>query len=311
MAMPDDKEPLTWRDRAWKRFQSLKFVVYSTLAVVLLLVSMIWPMVFISVPAGHHAVMYRQLGQGTVTDRIWGEGFHVIPPWDKLTIYETRLQQQFIETNILSDEGLSLDVVVSVRFRAERDVLGYLHQDIGPDYYERLILPEIESHVREVFGQRPAHGIYSSAGDIIQELQNVNMLSRIGEATQGYVIIQEVKLVDIGLPSIVDQAIADRYRQEQLTLAYEQRLLREEKESERKRIEAKGMRDYSRIAGEISSDVLRWRDIAATMEVAKSPSSKVIILGGGGTSKNPIVFSLGTDVSKPEPEPESTEESEP
>ncbi|MEM9459460.1 MAG: prohibitin family protein [Myxococcota bacterium] len=305
MAVEGDLEPLTWRDRLWNWFLSVRFVVYTTVVIVLLILGVIWPRTFISIPAGHHGVMYRPLGKGTVTEKIWGEGFHVIPPWDELTIYETRLQQKYIETNILSDEGLGLDVIVAVRFRADRDMLGFLHQDVGPEYYDRLILPEVRSHVREIFGQRPAHGIYSSAGDLIQELQNVTMLTRIGEAARAYVIIQEIKLVDIHLPSIVDQAIADRYRQEQLTLEYEQRLVREEKESERKRIEAKGIRDYNQIAGELTADILRWRDIDATKEIASSPSSKVILLGGGD-SKTPLVFSLGTDVDKPS-EAESAE----
>jgi regulator of protease activity HflC (stomatin/prohibitin superfamily) len=296
------REPETWEDRAWRRFNQLSFYVYTTVVVILLLIAALWPRMFITVPAGHHGVMYRYFLGGTVTDEIWGEGVHVIPPWDTLTIYESRLQEQRIAFSVLSDEGLDLDVLVSVRFRADRDMLGYLHQDVGPDYYERLVRPEVMAHVRRTFGNRPAHEIYSSAKDVLPELRNVPMITRLGEADRGYIIIQEIRLVDVGLPEVVEAAIAEKYRQEQLMLEYRYRLEREEQEAERKRIEAKGIHDYNEIAGALSPDVLRWRDIEATMEVAKAPSSKVIMLGGGDA---PVVFSMGVDPGPPAAAPAS------
>ena len=303
MAWRKQPEPQTWDDRAWRRLNQASFYVYTALVVALLIIGALWPRVFISVPAGHHGVMYRYFLGGTVTSEIWGEGLHVVPPWDHLTIYESRLQEQRISFAVLSDEGLDLEVLVSVRFRPDRDMLGYLHQDIGPDYYDRLVRPEVMAHVRRTFGSRPAHEIYSSAKDVLPELRNVPMITRLGEAERGYVIIQEIKLVDVKLPDVVEAAIAEKYRQEQLMLEYRYKLSREEQEAERKRIEAKGISDYNRIAGTISPDVLRWRDIEATMEVAKAPSSKVIMLGGGNS---PVVFSMGVDPAVPAPAPTPT-----
>jgi len=98
--------------------------------------------------------------------------------------------------------------------------------------------------------------------------------------SEAYVVIQELKLMDIKLPEIVQQAIADKYRQEQLMLEYRYKLDREEKEAERKRTEAAGIRDYNLIASKVSPDLLRWRSIDATLELAKSPNSKVVVLGG-------------------------------
>jgi regulator of protease activity HflC (stomatin/prohibitin superfamily) len=317
MASPpeSDYEPLSRRDRLWNWFQSVSFYVYALIAVILIVLGAIWPRMFISIPAGHHGVMYRTFGAGTETERIWGEGLHVIPPWDQLTVYETRLQQQFLSFSVLSDEGLDLEVTVSVRYRPERDMLGYLHQDVGTSYFDRLIRPAVEGHLRETFGYRPAYELYSSAGDLLQEVSRVPTLTRIeegagvGERPRSYVVIQEVKVIDIDLPQIVEQAIAERYRQQQLMLEYEDRLVREEKEAERKRIEAKGIHDFNEIAGTISADVLRWRDIEATKEVAKSPSSKVIMLGNGGTNSTPLVFSLGADANPPQPDAQEPETS--
>jgi regulator of protease activity HflC (stomatin/prohibitin superfamily) len=273
------------RNRFLVRLQAIQFYSYTTLIVVLLTLAFLWPRIFISVPAGNHGVMYRTFAGGTVTNRIWDEGLKIIPPWDSLTVYETRLQTKTIEFTVLSEEGLNLSVKVAVRYRPNKEMLGFLHQDVGIDYFDRLIEPEVHAHVRRTFGTRPAHEIYSSARDFLQELGQIPVLGRLEEdsghaSSRPYVVIQELKLMDINLPSIVEAAIAEKYRQEQLMLEYKYKLDREEAEAERKRTEAAGIRDYNLIASKVSPDLLRWRSIEATLELAKSPNSKVVVLGG-------------------------------
>ena len=68
-------------------------------------------------------------------------------------------------------------------------------------------------------------------------------------------------------------------------------LQKEKQEAERKRIEAQGISDFQRIvtAG-ISQQLLEWKGIEATMEIAKSPNAKVVVIGN---PKNglPVIFS--------------------
>ncbi len=52
-------------------------------------------------------------------------------------------------------------------------------------------------------------------------------------------------------------------------------LQREKQEAERKRIEAQGVSDFQRIVAQgISQQLLEWKGIEATMEVAKSQNSE-------------------------------------
>lgn len=276
-----------------QRVQLVQFYAYSTLIILLMIIGFLWQRIFISIPAGSYGVMYRYFAGGTVTNRVWREGLNIIPPWDRLTIYETRLQQKKLKFDVLSEEGLNLDVEVSVRYRPNKEMLAFLHQDIGTEYFDRLIEPEVQAHVRRTFGARPAHEIYSSQRDFLQELGQIPVLGRLEEdqeklSSRPYVVIQELKLMDIKLPNIVESAIAEKYKQEQLMLEYRYKLDREEKEAERKRTEAAGIRDYNLIASKVSPELLRWRTIEATLdlskttlELAKSPNSKVVVLGGG------------------------------
>lgn len=241
------------------------------------------------IPSGSHGIMYRTFFGGTVTDRVWGEGLNIIPPWDNLTVYETRMQQQTIKIKILSEEGLDIGVEVSIRFRPLRESLGYLHRDIGTDYFHRLIRPEVESHIRRTMGTRPVYDTYATSHGVLQEISNVTPLARLdGNGVKPYVQIYEVKIVDIDLPEIIESAIAEKYRQEQMMLEYKYKLEREAREAKRKRTEAAGIRDYNIIAEKVSPELLKWRGIEASLELAKaslelakSPNSKVVLLGAG------------------------------
>lgn len=294
------KEPLTRRERIANALIGAQFWLYTLVVLILLALTFLWPRIFITVPPGSRGVMFRYFGEGTVTAKTWPEGLHIIPPWDKLTIYEVRLQHQLLDFEVLSVEGLQLSVSVAVRYQPTVSILGFLHQDIGPEYFERLVRPEIEAHVRRTFGSRPAHELYASTRDMLQELSQVPMLAHpTGGAEEltgvPYVQVMELKLTSIELPEIVELAIAEKYRQEQLMLEYEYKLEREEREAERKRTEAAGIRDYNLIAGEVSHDLLRWRSIDATTALATAPNSKVVVLGGGDQNGMQMLLNVGDD----------------
>lgn len=292
----DNEAPQTFRERVANWLLRLQFYVYCTLVLGLLLLGFIWQRMFLIVPAGSVGVIYRPLKGGTDTNRRFAEGLHIIAPWDKLVVYDTRLQQQTLEFKVLSDEGLSLGVQVAVRFRPNEEMVGYLHQDIGTNYFELLIKPEIESHVRKIFGSRPAHELYATGREVLQELSQIAVPGRLEKSdkrmlSRPYVQLHEVKLTIIELPKIVETAILEKYQQEQLMLAYKFKLEREQKEADRKRTEAAGLRDFAQIAGK-SVDLTHWRALEVASEFAKSPNSKFVVLGGGqGTL--PMILNLG------------------
>ena len=65
-------------------------------------------------------------------------------------------------------------------------------------------------------------------------------------------------------------------------MEYEFRLEKETKEAARKRIEAEGVRDFQDIVSEgISDELLRWKGIEATQNLAQSNNTKIVVVGGG------------------------------
>jgi len=86
---------------------------------------------------------------------------------------------------------------------------------------------------------------------------------------------------DITLPPTIKAAIENKLKQEQESLEYEFKLAKAQKEAERQKIDAEGKANANRILNaSLTDNILKEKGIEATLELAKSPNSKVVIIGG-------------------------------
>jgi len=86
----------------------------------------------------------------------------------------------------------------------------------------------------------------------------------------------------INLPEEIKNAIESKLKQEQEALAYQFRLEKEKSEAERKKIEAEGIANYNRIINSsLTGNILKQKGIDATLELAKSPNTKIVVVGSG------------------------------
>ena len=68
-------------------------------------------------------------------------------------------------------------------------------------------------------------------------------------------------------------------------------LLKERQEAERKRVEAAGIKDFQDIVTQgISEKLLEWKGIEATIELARSSNTKVVVVGNP-KSGLPLIYS--------------------
>jgi regulator of protease activity HflC (stomatin/prohibitin superfamily) len=97
-------------------------------------------------------------------------------------------------------------------------------------------------------------------------------------------------ILGIELPTAVVTAINRKIEQYYISEEYKFRVAREVRESERKKIEAEGIREFQQIVSQgISDSYLRWRGIEATLQLAQSSNTKVVIVGSGKDGL-PIIF---------------------
>jgi len=80
----------------------------------------------------------------------------------------------------------------------------------------------------------------------------------------------------------MNEAIERKLKQEQSSEEYDFKLEVAKKEAEKQRIEARGKADANRIlAASLTSNILRDKGIEATLKLAQSPNTKVVIIGSG------------------------------
>lgn len=234
----------------------------------------------VTIDSGEAGVLFKTFGNGVVIDEPpMNEGFHLVAPWNKVFVYEVRQQELFEKMKVLSSNGLEIQIDASAWYEPVYDQLGNLHQSLGQDYLQRVIQPAIRSAARSVVGRYTPEQLYSSKRDAIQDeifAETKKILSK------QYVQLNEVLVRDVTLPNTIKEAIERKLRQEQESLEYEFRLVTASKEAEKVRIEALGKADANKIlSASLTDKILQDKGIDATIELSKSPNSKVIIVGSG------------------------------
>ena len=309
---PVDGTPAPAPPSRWRRFidRHLPSVVIYLMVATLVGV-VLYPHMVVTVPSGYVGVLWKRFGGGTVLDprRLKNEGFNLILPWNRVFLYDLRLQSFTESYNAISSDGVSLTATVIVRFRLQRDSVPVVHQAVGPDYVKVLAMPGIGSLTREVIAQYTAEQVYSTARQEIQDKIRSLVEARLSEKMMEHegeeesyrvsmrdtFILYDVLVTGIELPAAIVAAINRKTEQYYIAEEYKFRVEREKRESERKKIEAEGIREFQQIVSQgISDSYLRWRGIEATLQLSQSTNSKVVIIGGG---KDGFPVILNTDTA--------------
>ncbi|PCI30775.1 MAG: hypothetical protein COB67_01080 [SAR324 cluster bacterium] len=267
------------------------------LIVVFFLISLLtalflWNIVVISIDAGEAGVLFRRFSGGTVVDHVYQEGYEIINPFNEMTVYNVRVQTTNHEVDVLTKRGLTIHLAVSIRYHPEYDLLGVLHKEVGPDYVDIIVIPEVEAALRKIIGQYEAEEFYSAKKAITEGVIN-EATEQIG---QRYVSLDDLVIRKIVLTEAIQVAIEQKLKQKHLFQEYEFKLQREQQEAKRRHIEAKGIKVHNDIINQSLTDkIITWAGILATLELAKSDNSKVIVIGGGNGVGLPLMLPINTD----------------
>ena len=254
-----------------------KIFVIGFIAFLLILIS--GGKMFYTVDPGEKAILFKRFGGGLDKETVYDQGFHVVAPWNKFYVYNVKIQEDYEAMEVLSKNGLSIKLDLSFRYNPKMSEVGLLHDLIGKDYLESILRPEIRSVTREVIGEYLPEELYSTKREEVED-KIFDLTS--AAITDKHLNLDAILIRDVTLPPTLQTAIENKLKQEQEALEYEFKLLKEEKEAERKRIEAQGISDFQRIVTKtITPSLLKWKGVETTQEIAKSPNSKVIVIGNG------------------------------
>ncbi|GAB1445108.1 prohibitin family protein [Flammeovirgaceae bacterium] len=245
---------------------------------------------FYTVEAAERAVIFYPFGQGLDKDHVKTPGLHFKAPWNDAYIYRVNETNVEDKMDVLDKSGLSIHIDMSVRFYPLPEKIGYVHEKFTRDYVNILVFPEVRSTVRQVMGRYAAEEIYSTKHAEVE----LAITTETEEALdKNYVHAIAVLIRSIELPEQIKGAIENKLQQEQEALAYQFRLDKERSEAERKRIAAEGeSRANLIINNSLTNSLLKMRGIEATLELAKSPNTKVVVIG---SSKDGLPMILGNN----------------
>ncbi len=252
------------------------FILIGIVAIVLIV---ILANIFVILQPTERGVVFKKYTSGLDVDNVKGEGLNIIAPWNDLIVFEIAEQQIEETMDVLSRDGLSINIDVSLRFRPIPNEIGYLYRSFRMSYIESLIRPELRSAVRKIIGQYTPEELYASKR---QEIE-----TKIEESTReilknNHIELKALLFRSIKLPETIKQSIEQKLAAEQEAQKYDYLIDKEKKEAERRRIDAEGKAAANKIlSASITTNILKEKGISATEELAKSPNSKIIVIGGG------------------------------
>lgn len=280
----DDYEEELRSDRR-RRLQLYFLIVLVAFGVAF---ALLWNRIVITVQSGEAGVLYRWVS-GTEMNQIYGEGLHLIWPWNHMYIYNVRLQTRERNYTMLTKDGLPVDLQIAVRYQPDLRLLPLLHVTVGPEYLEKIVFPETEAVLRRAVGQYTPEQVYTSKRGFLESI----VISSLTSVEDRYVIVDDVLVRNVELPEAVRLAIENKLTLSEQQKAYTYRIEIEQKEAERKAIEAEGIRKYQDIIKKsLTEDLLRWQGVQATKDLASSSNSKTVVIGAG---KDGMPLILGGD----------------
>ena len=246
----------------------------------------------ITINPGERGIIFRKFTTGLHKVNTFAPGFHLVAPWNTIFVYEVKEQKVEESMDILDKNGLSMAIDITLRYNPTYEKIGFLHEEFGRSYVDRLVIPEVRSSVRKVMGRYEAEEIYSTKRNeveskIIEETKSV--------LAENNVIMKALLIRSIRLPEKIRQAIDDKLKQEQESLEYEFRLVAADKEAEAKEAGA----DYVGLDDYIEKIKGGWTDIDVIVTMP-SIMGKIgalgRVLGPRGLMPNPKSGTVTMDV---------------
>lgn len=259
------------------RTQTLRASMTLTGAVAAVALLAAFTQLFTVIPAGHVGVVDFF---GIVSDNTLKAGINPVNPFAKVIKFSVQTKELKENMSVLSREGLTIGLEISALYRLESDSAASVYKKIsGGDYENIVLVPQFRSVSRAVTANFQASALYSTERERLGD-SIMTELSKIVE-DRG-IIIESTPLRNVALPSQLTDAIEQKQRADQESQRMEFILTKERQEADRKRVEAQGVADFQKIvATTISEQLLRWKGIEATLKIAESNNTKVVIIGSG------------------------------
>ncbi len=240
--------------------QTGKAVTIIGTSVLIFAIIVIVAMGVIVINPGERGVVFN-IFTGVSPDML-GEGIHVVVPViNRVFLYDVK-RLEYTMSAMKSDgmkmsdddsmwsptrEGLQVGLDVTCWFRVDPTKLNLLHQKLGVRYAETTVWPSIRSVLRSVIAGYSIVDVYSEKRTLIQK----NIFEQLRDSlAKDNIIIEELLLRDVRFPAEFTKSIEEKQVAQQSAERMKFVLEKEQREAERKVIEAEGQAKSIKIINE-------------------------------------------------------------
>ncbi|MFH1783536.1 MAG: prohibitin family protein [bacterium] len=260
--------------------RNAKVIIFIVVAVLILLKSIV-----IIHPGQVGVVVFF----GDVRANALQNGIHIINPLASVVRMSVRTEEYTMSIaggegkvkgddaiDALTKEGLKVRLDLTGWYRLEASAAPKVYQTIGTDYEVKIVRPALRTAIRDAVVKYTAAGIYTEKRtDLVANIETV--LSQLTK--ERGILIEKILLRNVILPKKLTEAIDAKQAAEQEAQQMEFVLLKEQKEQERKIIEAEGIKSANKIiASGLTPSYLQWYRIDMMKQLVNSPNNTIIFI---------------------------------
>lgn len=261
-----------------------------------------------TVQPGQRGLRWHPFTEG-LSNQPLKDGFYWRAPWNDVFVYDVRWQSFTESVDALSSDDLLVELKAAIILRPIPAEVYFLAQEVGPDFYTRVVKPELLAAVRSVVSGYAMVHVPEKSAEIASKVQAV-----VVEKLKGrHIEVTSIALADIELAKVVLDAVERKQAKEQEKEQKEFELVIANKDAEIARIRAKGEGDSIRIRSEGEAEGLRIRAagqakaqeiISRTLTPAylrfklyDSSTAKFVLVPEGANV--PVIINPGADAPRP------------
>jgi regulator of protease activity HflC (stomatin/prohibitin superfamily) len=272
----------------WRQFvhRHLIAITFSTLLIFATLV-VLWPLVYVKIPAGFAGVLFRNLGGGTDLSLVLSEGGNFLLPWNRVTKYDLRVQRDTQTVEVITLDRLTTSIQYAYQFELFYNTLPLFHKSVGPQYLDLVIRPTFTGTIREVYSEYAAEDAFTTKSrEITKKIfdrTNKKLLEGFNPAGLleiNFFELLSFEVLDVKFAPEVQAALDAKAVELAKAEAYKYKILAAKSEAQRKQIEAEGIAKFQdTVKAGLTDNYLKYIGIQATEALAKSDNSKVVVFG--------------------------------
>ena len=171
---------------------------YLTKAILLVLVVLSLQACGTTIHPGERGVRWNPLTGGLTADTL-KSGFYWRTPWSQIYLYNVQWRSYTETFDALSSDGLPVTIKTVILMRPIPEEVYFLAQNIGSDFYPRVVKPAVLAAVRSTVSRYPMVIVLEHSSEISSKVEAVVVEKLKGHHLQ----VANVAMGDIELAKVV------------------------------------------------------------------------------------------------------------